>query len=78
MPEKYSVSIQNDISMYNEQNLPFDILFIKHASFYLSCTVHKILDKRTFLTNYYQNLLTVEYFLNFSVRFVYPVAIVFV
>jgi len=78
MPEKYSVSIQNDISMYNEQNLPFDILFIKHASLYLSCTVHKILDKRTFLTNYYQNLLTVEYFLNFSVRFVYPVAIVFV
>jgi len=78
MPEKYSVSIQNDISMYNEQNLPFDILFIKHASLYLSCTVHKILDKRTFLTNYYQNLLTVEYFLNFSVRFVNPVAIVFV
>lgn len=78
MPEKYSVSIQNDISMYNEQNLPFDILFIKHASLYLSCTVHKILDKRTFLTNYYQNLLTVEYFLNFSVRFLYPVAIVFV
>jgi len=78
MPEKYSVSIQNDISMSNEQNLPFDILFIKHASLYLSCTVHKILDKRTFLTNYYQNLLTVEYFLNFSVRFVYPVAIVFV
>jgi len=78
MPEKYSVSIQSDISMYNEQNLPFDILFIKHASLYLSCTVHNILDKRTFLTNYYQNLLTVEYFLNFSVRFVNPVAIVFV